>query len=72
MSSNNSIAIAPRSERARLAARSVACTTKLQGLAGPALTCVEARKIGAPAGVKPVVWRLLTNREAQDADAVIE
>ncbi len=45
---------------------------KLPGLAGAALTCVEAREIGAPAGVKPVVWRLLTNREAQDADAVIE
>jgi hypothetical protein len=45
---------------------------KLPGLAGAALTCVEAREIGAPAGVKPVDWRLLTNREAQNADAVIE
>ncbi|MNS71761.1 Transposase for transposon Tn5 [compost metagenome] len=45
---------------------------KLPGRAGTALTCVVAQEIGAPAGVKPVVWRLLTNREAQDADAVIE
>ena len=26
----------------------------------------------APAGVKPVVWRLVTNREAGDAHALIE
>ncbi len=41
-------------------------------MAGAALTCVEAREIDVPAGVKPVVWRLLTNRDAQDADAVVE
>lgn len=45
---------------------------KLPGQAGPAVTCVDAQEIGAPAGVTPVVWRLLSNREAQDADAVIE
>lgn len=45
---------------------------KLPGEAGPAVTCVVAQEIGAPAGVTLVVWRLLTNREAQDADAVIE
>lgn len=28
------------------------------------VTCVEAAEIGAPAGIKPVVWRLLTNRQA--------
>ncbi|WP_415583144.1 hypothetical protein, partial [Cupriavidus taiwanensis] len=37
---------------------------------GAEFTCVAAREIEAPAGVKPVVWRLVTNREAQDADAV--
>ena len=31
-----------------------------------------AREIGAPAGITPVVWRLVTNRNAQDRDAVIE
>jgi hypothetical protein len=31
-----------------------------------------AEERGAPAGVKPVVWRLVTNREAHDLDAVIE
>lgn len=28
------------------------------------VTCVVAAEIAAPAGVKPVVWRLLTNRQA--------
>jgi hypothetical protein len=36
------------------------------------LTCVVAREIDAPAGMKPVMWRLVTNREAQDRDAVVE
>jgi hypothetical protein len=45
---------------------------KLPGQAGPAVTCVVAQEVGAPAGVTPVVWRLLTNREAQDTNAVIE
>jgi len=45
---------------------------KLPGRAGLEVTCVAAQETGAPAGVKPVVWRLLTNRQAPDADAVIE
>ncbi|WP_425219850.1 IS4 family transposase [Ralstonia solanacearum] len=45
---------------------------KLAGHGGVELTCIEAREIGARAGVKPVVWRLLTNREALDAQAIIE
>jgi hypothetical protein len=36
------------------------------------VTCVVAREIGAPAGLKPVVWRLVMNRQAQGRDAVIE
>jgi hypothetical protein len=36
------------------------------------VTCIVAQEIGAPANVPPVVWRLLSNREARDADAVIE
>jgi hypothetical protein len=45
---------------------------KLPGKKGLAITCIVAQEVGAPAGVTPVVWRLLTNREAQDLDAVIE
>jgi hypothetical protein len=45
---------------------------KLPGQAGLTVTCVVAQEVGAPAGVTPVVWRLLTNREAPDTDAVIE
>lgn len=37
-----------------------------------AATCVIAREIDAPAGVEPIVWRLLTNRTASTADEVIE
>ncbi|WP_431798473.1 IS4 family transposase (plasmid) [Cupriavidus metallidurans] len=44
----------------------------LPGRKGVSLTCLVAEERGAPAGVKPVVWRLLTNRDAQDLDAVIE
>jgi hypothetical protein len=44
----------------------------LPGRAGVALTCVEAYEVDAPAGVKPVIWRLVTNREAGDAHAIIE
>ena len=35
-------------------------------------TCIVAREIGAPAGVKPVEWRLLTNREAPTLEDAIE
>jgi hypothetical protein len=34
--------------------------------------CVVAREIGAPDGVKPIEWRLLTNREAPDLADVVE
>jgi hypothetical protein len=44
----------------------------LPGRAGVTLTCVEACEVDAPAGGKPVIWRLVTNREAADADALIE
>jgi hypothetical protein len=45
---------------------------RLSGRSGLEVTCVAAQETDAPAGVKPVVWRLLTNRQAPDADAVIE
>ena len=35
-------------------------------------TCIVAREIGAPAGTKPLEWRLLTNREAPTAADVVE
>jgi hypothetical protein len=36
------------------------------------VTCVVAREIGAPLGVKPIEWRLLTNRTAATLEAVVE
>jgi hypothetical protein len=35
-------------------------------------TCIVAREYGAPAGVKPIEWRLLTNRVAASAARVVE
>lgn len=35
-------------------------------------TCVIAREVDAPAGVKPIEWRLLSNRYADTAEAVVE
>jgi hypothetical protein len=35
-------------------------------------TCIVAREYGAPAGIKPVEWRLLTNRIATSAAEVAE
>ena len=35
-------------------------------------TCIVAREIDAPAGVKPIEWRLLTNRAVAAADEAIE
>ncbi len=36
------------------------------------VTCIIAREIGAPDGIKPVEWRLLTNRLAPTLSDVIE
>ena len=36
------------------------------------VTCLIAREIAAPDGVKPVEWRLLTNRQAQTLDDLVE
>lgn len=35
-------------------------------------TCIVAREYDAPPGVKPIEWRLLTNREAATVEAVVE
>ena len=39
---------------------------------GLAMTCVIAKEIGPPAGVKPVEWRLLTNRIPAGRDDLVE
>ena len=36
------------------------------------VTCVVAAEINAPAGVKPVLWRLLTNRQASTLEQACE
>ncbi|MDN5940194.1 MAG: IS4 family transposase [Salinisphaera sp.] len=36
------------------------------------VTCLIASEVNAPAGAKPVVWRLLTNREAPTFEAAVE
>ncbi|WP_291991684.1 IS4 family transposase [Candidatus Accumulibacter sp. ACC003] len=36
------------------------------------VTCLIATEIGAPAGCKPVEWRLLTNRKVADLEAAVE
>jgi IS4 transposase len=36
------------------------------------VTCVVAREIGAPKGVKPIEWRLLTNRLAPTLEHAVE
>jgi transposase Tn5 family protein/transposase-like protein len=37
-----------------------------------AATCIVATEFNAPKGVKPVQWRLLTNRDASTLEAVVE
>lgn len=37
-----------------------------------AVTCIVAREVGAPADVKPLEWRLLTNRETGDLAAAAQ
>ncbi len=36
------------------------------------VTCLIAREIGTPAGVKPIEWRLLSNRHADTPEAALE
>ena len=36
------------------------------------VTCIVTQEINAPEGVKPVVWRLLTNREAPALDDIVQ
>jgi hypothetical protein len=47
---------------------------ELRGTSGQPLsvTSIVAREVDAPAGTKPVEWRLLTNRPAENCAAVVE
>lgn len=36
------------------------------------VTCIVAREVDAPPGIKPIEWRLLTNRHADTAEAIVE
>jgi hypothetical protein len=47
---------------------------ELRGTSGKPLsvTSIVAREVNAPAGTKPVEWRLLTNRPAENCAAVVE
>ena len=36
------------------------------------VTCVVAREVGAPGGVKPIEWRLLTNRVVTTQEQAVE
>ena len=36
------------------------------------VTCVIASEIDAPAGIKPIEWRLVTNRSVPDLEATVE
>lgn len=60
-----------RAVRQRLWAKRVPLGEAADG--GPLeATCLIAREIEAPAGVKPIEWRLLTNRAVADLEAAAE
>ena len=63
-------ALAPgRGRKARMVTQHVSVVRSLVRLTGnqtTTLTVVEAREYDAPAGEKPVCWRLLTNRQIDD------
>ena len=61
---------AARTVRQQLFARPVSLADGQGG--GLSVTCLIAKETGAPDGVKPVEWRLLTNRAAQTLDDLIE
>ena len=59
-----------RSVRQQLWARAVEISDGKRGRIKA--TCIVAREVDAPKGVKPLEWRLLTNRTASTADQVVE
>ncbi|WP_019936908.1 IS4 family transposase [Bordetella sp. FB-8] len=61
---------AARDVRQQLRAQSVALPDGQGGVL--AATCVIAHEVGAPAGVEPVQWRLLSNRVVHGLEAAVE
>jgi hypothetical protein len=59
-----------RTVKQQLWARTVAISDGKRGRL--TVTCVVAREIDAPAGVKPIEWRLLTNRTASTLEEAVE
>ena len=62
-------------QAARLVRQQVfACQISLPDSQGGRMrvTCLIAKEIGAPEGIKPIEWRLLTNRKAATLEAVVE
>jgi hypothetical protein len=45
---------------------------KLPDASGLTVGCTLAQKIGAPASIRPAVWCLRTNQEADDIDVVVK
>lgn len=58
--------------RVRQEVRSLRVTLTPQGELPLEVTCVIAREIDPPAGIKPLEWRLLTNREAGTFEAAVQ
>ena len=59
-----------REVRQELSAQRVSLSDRRQGQLD--VTCLIAREIDAPPGVKPIEWRLLTNRRADTLEAAVE
>lgn len=53
----------------QLWARQIELTVQKQKIS---VTCIIAREIGAPANIKPIEWRLLTNRQVGSAQEIVE
>jgi hypothetical protein len=62
----------PRVVRQQLRAKRVRLEPKAKAADPIEMTCVVASEVDAPAGVKPLCWRLLTNRAATTLAEVIE
>ncbi|SAK64540.1 hypothetical protein AWB78_02267 [Caballeronia calidae] len=56
-----------RAVRQQVWAQRVALSEAAGGMVSA--TCIVAREVDPPAGVKPIEWRLLSNREVNDLDA---
>ena len=59
-----------REVRQQIWAKRVGLSDRAHGIVS--VTCVIAREIEAPAGVTPVEWRLLSNREVTDFEQAVQ